>query len=1405
VRFVLLSMARSGTHLLRDMLNAHRRIRCTNEVFETQGYCKYHLAKELGGWISQGSCTLAEAEQLNLHNPLEFIRRYGFEDLSAGHDTGGLTMMLDQPLTQRWHGPVWDWLSAQSDIRIVHLLRDNELLRFASNLRAQQTNEWALLGCHRSAARPVHVDPDAFLRQLEWSRGLREQKLALLAHHHILTVRYEELAADPAAGLARVCEFLEVEPIEPRIRTIRQSPRDIKAGISNLEELRARFAGTPVAPWLEPDQAPTPAGKCGTPDAAALARLTGLAKTRNGRVHLIGHIGVQDADILPQWLAHYRGLGVGDVHLILHGPPQQLDGLAKIARGAGAAIAEQYSDPFAEPTKSAKLTQLARRFIGEWVLVADVDEFLELPYPSLSATLRALRGFGMTSLPAVMVQRLARDGGLPAIGPGETLEQQFPLGSTLLVDLMADAGSPPCKTKHPLLLAHAGAVIRRGHHWAPDSNGVSGFGLQAVVHHYKWRSSLLGQLAERCTNPEANFSEMLRVASWLAAHDGHLPMAGAFPCSRRALLERGLLRRPRRSDIATAHLMHRLRLQAAGGAGGVDPARLALRLMHLNREWQAVGPPPAAAKALAMPTARIALVTFEMPPPNRTGGIGTWTAAAAASLRRLGHHVTIIYIPFHNAEITDFVRDVWASRGVDIIGIDRSELGPTTPRTAWPLSERLMQVLADRHFDIVHLSDAEALGLLPTAARRQGHAFQQTCFIATAHGTSEWHNRGNILPREERELAVGHAERLQIEQADAVISPSRAMIGWLQGHGFRLPAETRVHPNPLPHAAACRRREPSPIVPARRIVFFGRLEPRKGLSLFCEAIERLQGSLPAETQIVFLGRPGTPAIAEDLAIRCGAWRCRSAQYGAWPSEEAMLFLGEPGTLAVIPSLVDNYPYTVLECLGAGISFIATAIGGIPEMVHPADRERVLVAPEASALADAIGRALAQGIEPARPAFDFLTAELQWLAWQGQLMERTRSEPVRQVSLPGVAVLPIGRGEWNGGDSLESLRRQIGIELDMPADCLTSTWSTASRGTGALNDAAAKTRREFLLLCDPKLHCQPGAVAAMAMTAMNTGADAVLAGCRAPSRPHEEPNLHPPAGPLSLAALKDVFGGSFALVKQAAFARLGGLRERPELAGLELRDLLNRLLLQGGRIEVVPYSLYQQHEPPAPRPDRIAREALLEPFAAAIPAWAADLLAYSQDRAPPQQAERQQPETKAQEVQEVPDEQALQVLQDIQNRPLLAELMALEQVAQLHPSGDAELEVHDSGLLVRAKGEDPMLILPPLILPPGSPIHLVLEITSPAATDVQLFWATATAPDYSEIQSVRARIKIGRQIVALSTPPADFAGRLRLDPGRRPGVYQIHRLEVRAADSDAEGPMTSDLPGPHLALGTTLGS
>src|SRR5689334_16119939 len=187
----------------------------------------------------------------------------------------------------------------------------------------------------------------------------------------------------------------------------------------------------------------------------------------------------------------------------------------------------------------------------------------------------------------------------------------------------------------------------------------------------------------------------------------------------------------------------------------------------------------------------------------------------------------------------------------------------------------------------------------------------------------------------------------------------------MQQNGWELPEQTFVAPYVLP--AALRSENPPPRRQNNKIneiVFFGRLEIRKGLKLFCDALDELCAEpiehnfevtfLGKETQLY--GRSSIGYISDRSKAWSVPWRIASNKY----QKAAIEYLKGDGRLAVISSLSDNFPNTVLECVGAGIPLLASNVRGIPEIIEAADRADVCFEPRPSVLANRIRGALKDG-------------------------------------------------------------------------------------------------------------------------------------------------------------------------------------------------------------------------------------------------------------------------------------------------------------------------------------------------------------------------------------------------------------------------------------------------------------
>jgi hypothetical protein len=170
------------------------------------------------------------------------------------------------------------------------------------------------------------------------------------------------------------------------------------------------------------------------------------------------------------------------------------------------------------------------------------------------------------------------------------------------------------------------------------------------------------------------------------------------------------------------------------------------------------------------------------------------------------------------------------------------------------------------------------------------------------------------------------------------------------------------------------------------LVFFGRLETRKGLWLFCEALDRMGDALRGRT-VTFLGRPSDVAGYPSpffIMNRAEKWPCKVNLLLDYSQEQALAYLSKSQRVAVMPSLADNSPCVVYECMQQHIPFVATSGSGADELVHTDCWPSVMSEPNALALCERLTEVLEKGAATAWPRFNAAENLSSWKAW-GQLL------------------------------------------------------------------------------------------------------------------------------------------------------------------------------------------------------------------------------------------------------------------------------------------------------------------------------------------------------------------------------------------------------------------------------------
>ncbi len=137
----------------------------------------------------------------------------------------------------------------------------------------------------------------------------------------------------------------------------------------------------------------------------------------------------------------------------------------------------------------------------------------------------------------------------------------------------------------------------------------------------------------------------------------------------------------------------------------------------------------------------------------------------------------------------------------------------------------------------------------------------------------------------------------------------------------------------------------------RSLVFVGTLGVRKGLRYLLEALAILAERGIAVPRLAVLGS-GEALGKHRTFLQTRGISDRVVFHGRVPDPFPFLAAAD---LMVLPSLFDSYPDSVLEALHVGVPVIASAVGGIPDMLGS---DELLFPPQdATAIADKIVRCL----------------------------------------------------------------------------------------------------------------------------------------------------------------------------------------------------------------------------------------------------------------------------------------------------------------------------------------------------------------------------------------------------------------------------------------------------------------
>ncbi len=338
-------------------------------------------------------------------------------------------------------------------------------------------------------------------------------------------------------------------------------------------------------------------------------------------------------------------------------------------------------------------------------------------------------------------------------------------------------------------------------------------------------------------------------------------------------------------------------------------------------------------------TLRILLVSGVFPPD--IGGPATYVSQMAGALAGLGHHIMLV-------TLSDRIEPNDRLYPFRVIRLPRGALKPWR----WVMTVATL-VWHGRRTDLLFINGLTAEAVLANLVLRKPMVQKVVGDFAWERATSwgwvkdnfEEFQKNHYGPRVEVLRAL---RAWWTRKAHRVIVPSRYLARWVADWGIPegqlAVIYNAVDPFGTPDPISV------PLLTVKNVVTVGRLVPLKRVDKVIEVTARLDG-----VGLVIVGDgPERPRLEEQVHA-LGVFN--RVYFAGQRSRAETLSLMAACDLFVLNSSHEGFPHVVLEAMSIGLPVVATAVGGIPEVVQDGENGRLTASLDAEELCGVLSQLL----------------------------------------------------------------------------------------------------------------------------------------------------------------------------------------------------------------------------------------------------------------------------------------------------------------------------------------------------------------------------------------------------------------------------------------------------------------